>query len=371
LWSMTRFFKPSNPFRLTKVVIMRSSARLASRQGRQESGGETPLETPSPPKKKPSSKQDTNTTRLSAIISSESSAEEGQENMEVDPIVGAESASIKSKIPRSRTSSKSMKDKPTLVATGQRRLSSAKSNDINAARQKLDSVLAFISKSNGNEDDSEDYDGDYPYSSPHKLKRSSSGRTINRGRTASPSRKGQETSAPQKQTSLVLKLFDRSVDLAKFINGNRDDIPLYPVCRDWIRNGRNMIAELAQLSVDPNADDKKGIHFLPKPLPLTQEQKKSGLNPRIPKNTIKPTPSTDEIDCQINAFEDQDREALLTLSTSRWKQIRTDWKIAARENELRYKHSCDVLRSMYEKSTSAHTQAETLVEPKVEPLDSY
>ena len=37
------------------------------------------------------------------------------------------------------------------------------------------------------------------------------------------------------QNSYVLKLYDRSVDLAKF----SPQIPLYPVCRAWIKNQPN------------------------------------------------------------------------------------------------------------------------------------
>ena len=37
------------------------------------------------------------------------------------------------------------------------------------------------------------------------------------------------------QNSYVLKLYDRSVNLAKF----SPDTPLYPVCRAWIKNQPN------------------------------------------------------------------------------------------------------------------------------------
>lgn len=38
--------------------------------------------------------------------------------------------------------------------------------------------------------------------------------------------------APKPQTSFVMKLFDRGVDLAQF----DETTPLYPICRAWMQN---------------------------------------------------------------------------------------------------------------------------------------
>lgn len=52
-----------------------------------------------------------------------------------------------------------------------------------------------------------------------------------RGRPKKP--KLQEVMVPQpQQPSFIMKLFDRSVDLAKFKEGS----PLYPICRAWMMN---------------------------------------------------------------------------------------------------------------------------------------
>lgn len=37
---------------------------------------------------------------------------------------------------------------------------------------------------------------------------------------------------PQRSNAYVIKLFDRSVDLAQF----SENTPLYPICRAWMRN---------------------------------------------------------------------------------------------------------------------------------------
>jgi len=51
--------------------------------------------------------------------------------------------------------------------------------------------------------------------------------------------------------SYVMKLFDRSVDLAQF----SADTPLYPVCRAWIHNLSQMSAATEQLQSSESADD--------------------------------------------------------------------------------------------------------------------
>jgi len=49
--------------------------------------------------------------------------------------------------------------------------------------------------------------------------------------------------------SYVMKLFDRSVDLAQFTH----DTPLYPVCRAWIHNLSPVTATTEQLqSTEPD-----------------------------------------------------------------------------------------------------------------------
>lgn len=44
------------------------------------------------------------------------------------------------------------------------------------------------------------------------------------------------SAVPPVQHSYVMKLFDRSVDLAKF----DDRTPLYPICRAWIRGASGL-----------------------------------------------------------------------------------------------------------------------------------
>ena len=56
--------------------------------------------------------------------------------------------------------------------------------------------------------------------------------------------------------TFVMKLFDRSVDLAQF----PDFTPLYPVCRAWMKNdphNTNMAPRLRTPTPEPDQDEEK------------------------------------------------------------------------------------------------------------------
>lgn len=165
-----------------------------------------------------------------------------------------------------------------------------------------------------------------------------------------------------KSPALVLKLFDRAVDLAKFCDSSRRDVPLYPVCREWIRNQQEVI-----LFQSEERQNEKGIgvlHRLPEPLPVPDIYIENELSPRIPLTIVKPTIKKEDVDDAMNG--NMTAQELMDDNMKRWKGTRNEWREAGKKNDSRYKHSCDVLRSMYEKSTLA----EPLIEPKLEPLDN-
>lgn len=74
-----------------------------------------------------------------------------------------------------------------------------------------------------------------------------------------------------------------------------------------------------------------------------------------------------EIDEAVNSYPDENLSELLCTNIAKWRTVRNHWRQAALENEQRYKHSCDVLKAMYEKSMMAQ---QGVVEPKIEPLDT-
>lgn len=161
----------------------------------------------------------------------------------------------------------------------------------------------------------------------------------------SRSRKAVEEVAKQ---TFILTLFDRAVDLAPFcMHANSDDVPLYPICREWIR-GERTDEELAVLreTDDFDVDAPGNIHRLPNPKPWSSNLKGS---PRIPKSSIKPMIHPEDIDDGVGSLEGSDSSTLLADNLKKWRKIKQDWSATSAANEQRYKHSCDVLKSMYEK----------------------
>lgn len=296
---------------------------------------------------------DTDMTRASERIASSSAAKKQKSDDVVVPVVDdvlAPDPTPKSQNKRKQGVIRQAADVPPVTELTR----------IAKARLHLqDVLLQEISRNDVSEDNSDGRED--CMSPPQKAKKQ---RAARKGR-----RSGVPDDGPSKQPALLLKLCDRSVDLGKFIAGVRDeDIPLYPICREWMRNGREP-TELSHLLDQKETDKKPGIHRLPNPIPLSAEQLSRGLDPRIPENVTKPQTTMEQIDAAINSVgsEEQDVSDLMDQSIRRWRKIRSDWREAGRRNELRYKHSCDVLKSMFDKSTSAQSD---LLEPKVEPMDS-
>lgn len=143
----------------------------------------------------------------------------------------------------------------------------------------------------------------------------------------------------------MLKLFDRSVDLAQF----NDNSPLYALCRAWVKNP--VTAESKELDFENeeqqtesmNVDETEElIYQLPDPEPSKRDL-------RIPKSVKKPTTSMKEIDKAINSLKNEKMTTLLEMNKKRWKEVRSEWKKASLENEKRYRKSWLILKEMYDK----------------------
>lgn len=152
--------------------------------------------------------------------------------------------------------------------------------------------------------------------------------------------------SPPAPSPYTVKLFDRSVDLSSFDQRT----PLYVLCRAWVRNPTLADAndeEEAQNEFQTNSTcadiaDNQDVHELPAPLP-------SDRDVRIPLSVQKPTATAADIDAAINSLSDKTPQDLIAQNRQRWKAIRQDWLKAAAQNELRYKPSLDVLKSIYER----------------------
>ncbi|XP_057568544.1 protein lin-37 homolog isoform X3 [Hippopotamus amphibius kiboko] len=132
---------------------------------------------------------------------------------------------------------------------------------------------------------------------------------------------------PQRSNTYVIKLFDRSVDLAQF----SENTPLYPICRAWMRNS-------------PTVRERERSPSSPLP-PLPEDEELPGhletpADPEFhPHCSLRPKPSEPE----------PSPSTLIYRNMQRWKRIRQRWKEASHRNQLRYSESMKILREMYER----------------------
>ncbi|KAL0133333.1 hypothetical protein PUN28_000822 [Cardiocondyla obscurior] len=154
----------------------------------------------------------------------------------------------------------------------------------------------------------------------------------------------------------VMKLFDRSVDLAQF----QEDTPLYPICRAWMANQpRNphlvpkvrspspeIISEVSMADNIVGTDGEiSDVHYLPPPLPREEA---------IPKNRV-PSPVVGDKDDLNLDYEGQTlktQEQLMKDHIKRWNAIRKKWHQQAHKNEQRYAQSASVLGTIFSKAQS-------------------
>ncbi|XP_039181601.1 protein lin-37 homolog isoform X2 [Crotalus tigris] len=160
---------------------------------------------------------------------------------------------------------------------------------------------------------------------------------------------------PQKQNTYIIKLFDRSVDLAQF----SENTPLYPICRAWMRNSpmvreqeRSPSPRLPTLLEDEEGDEVlngkiQDVYKLPPPIPCQTNPAGEPVNLRIP------FPPASEEETKVAA--ETTSESVPSMSTliyknmERWKKIRQRWKEASQKNQLRYAESMKILKEMYER----------------------
>ncbi|XP_020668952.1 protein lin-37 homolog [Pogona vitticeps] len=164
----------------------------------------------------------------------------------------------------------------------------------------------------------------------------------------------------QKQNTYVIKLFDRSVDLAQF----SENTPLYPICRAWMRNSPTVREQ--ERSPSPNLpalpEDEEGAEGLNGkaqdvfrlPPPTTSQTNAAGepINLRVPA----PLEPEEDAKAALDMFlPTEASEAVPSMSTlifknmERWKKIRQRWKEASHKNQLRYAESMKILKEMYER----------------------
>ncbi|XP_071511353.1 protein lin-37 homolog [Diadema antillarum] len=151
------------------------------------------------------------------------------------------------------------------------------------------------------------------------------------------------------QNSYVMKLFDRSVDLAQF----KTNAPLYPVCRAWMANSTSAKVPRKEQSPSPeplpdqDMSENGLVYRLPSPNQTIDEMREElSRDPRIPPVT----PHPDEpLDINADSSQAPSKETLLNGHIQRWKDIRNDWKTASQLNQSRYSESYAILKAMFER----------------------
>ncbi|XP_058832740.1 protein lin-37 homolog [Topomyia yanbarensis] len=154
----------------------------------------------------------------------------------------------------------------------------------------------------------------------------------------------------QHSSSFIMKLFDRSVDLARF----EPESSLYPVCRAWMRNQPR-----ARVNQQPN---RGGQQLLKKRVPLPDivdryNRKEIDYIDQMPKpDESKMEPFVFEKPLEKSKVGEFDRsgasrETLLKEHKERWVTIRQRWQ-SHRQNYLRkYQVSYDLLDAIVMKHT--------------------
>nr|XP_023844480.1 protein lin-37 homolog isoform X2 [Salvelinus alpinus] len=149
-----------------------------------------------------------------------------------------------------------------------------------------------------------------------------------------------------KQNAYIIKLFDRSVDLAQYTTST----PLYPICRAWMRNNPAVRERAASpspphsMGEEEAADMLNGkgqnVYRLPPPTSCPLNPSGDPVNLRIPP-TEKPIVSKSTDTALVSG-------PLIYNHIERWKKIRQKWKEASNKNQLRYSESIKILKEMKE-----------------------
>ncbi|XP_049800705.1 protein lin-37 homolog [Schistocerca nitens] len=179
---------------------------------------------------------------------------------------------------------------------------------------------------------------------------------INRSRTQRKRRRRETIKEGDFHHTYVMKLFDRSVDLAQF----KEDAPLYPVCRAWMANqphNTNLVPKMRTPTPEPPSEDVmeqnakdpvRNMYKMPPPEPLQLDQKNYQVNIRIPSPL--PRECTEDIILDYDIQPAVPKEMLLQEHLTRWTAVRKKWIAAAQYNESRYGDSGNILRAIFKRA---------------------
>uniref|UniRef100_A0A8C4Y8P7 Lin-37 DREAM MuvB core complex component n=1 Tax=Gopherus evgoodei TaxID=1825980 RepID=A0A8C4Y8P7_9SAUR len=220
------------------------------------------------------------------------------------------------------------------------------------ARSRLDAVLqCLLEKSDV---DREQMDEDAGKTSSDPLSKPSARFSHHRRKKRKETDDGLTESGQQRQNTYIIKLFDRSVDLAQFA----ESTPLYPICRAWMRNSpavrereRSPSPPLPTLPEDEEGAEglngkSQDVYKLPPPCAGLENAGGESVSARIP-SPLPPEDGESPSDMILDARPSM--SSLIYKNMERWKKIRQRWKEASHRNQLRYTESMKILKEMYER----------------------
>nr|XP_039248189.1 protein lin-37 homolog [Styela clava] len=226
--------------------------------------------------------------------------------------------------------------------------------DFNEARADLDSVLQnIVAKANaGDSSPASDKINDIE----NMLLQSDKNKTISDSESPQKSssrstrkrrRKDDNKEEKQKANSCVMKLFDRSVDLAQF----SEDTPLYPICRAWMSNDpytRKVHGipsdDLDEASVN-DGNSEEPITIPPPNTPFKNFSPNGKyVSARIPSPIPQPSDRLEDYLQQKKVIPRA--ETLLLNHLQHWKNVREKWIAKSAENEERYSSGMALLKDM-------------------------
>lgn len=226
-------------------------------------------------------------------------------------------------------------------------------SEVAGARSRLDAVLqVLVEKSETEREPNEDESGKTAADSSNKdLSPSSAGKRPSsrfpqhRRKKRKEMDDGLPDTNQHKQNAYIIKLFDRSVDLAQF----NTSTPLYPICRSWMKNNPSLRERAASPPSPPHsmgdeeaADMLNGksqsVYRLPPPSSSPLSPSGEPVNLRIPSNALRPVHTKVEPGTIPGS--------LISEHMERWKKIRQRWKDSSNKNQLRYSESIRILKEM-------------------------
>ncbi|XP_075696577.1 protein lin-37 homolog isoform X4 [Rhinoderma darwinii] len=224
-----------------------------------------------------------------------------------------------------------------------------------SARSRLDAVLkGLVDRSEVDREQMEDESGKAstdPHckdSSPSAAGKRPSARPSHNRRKKRKEEDGLSDAALPKTNTFVIRLFDRSVDLAQF----SEETPLYPVCRAWLRNSPGAKALEPPPTPPPSEEgdvvngSSQNIYHLPPPSTCPVTETGEPINLRIPSPVLR---EGEPLDINAPAEMTPSMSTLIYQNMNRWKKIRQRWKDATYRNQQRYSQSMKILKEMYER----------------------